>query len=52
MKEERSEVNEKLKMIGKKEDANLPKLQRHWSKAQIEDMKGWQKLFQEKKKKE
>ena len=50
--EERNEVNEKLKILGKKEGANLPKLQRHWSEAWIEDMKGWRKLLQEKKKKE
>jgi hypothetical protein len=50
--EERNEVNGKLKILGKKEGANLPKLQRHWSEAWIEDMKGWRKLLQEKKKKE
>ena len=33
MEEERNEVNEKLKILGKKEGANLPKLQRHWSEA-------------------
>jgi len=51
-KEEGNEVNEKLKILGKKEGANLPKLQRHWSEAWIEDMKGWRKLLQEKKKRE
>ena len=40
-----------LKVLSKKEGANLSKLQRKWSSAWIEDIKGWQKLLQEKKKK-
>src|ERR1043165_5850740 len=50
--EEKVEANDILKILGKKEGAKLPKLQRQWSKAWIEDMKSWQKLLQEKKKKE
>jgi preprotein translocase subunit SecD len=49
--EERSRTNEQLKALGNKIGAKLPKLQRHWSHAWIEDIKGWQKLLQEKKKK-
>jgi exonuclease III len=50
--EERSKTNEQVKELGKKLGAKLPKLQRQWSNAWIEDMKGWQKLLQEKKRKE
>src|SRR6185436_9575901 len=41
-----------LKALGKEEGADLLKLQRKWSSAWIEDMKGWQKLLQEKKRRE
>jgi hypothetical protein len=49
---DKSEVNGNLKMLGKKVGARLPKIQRQWSDAWIEDIKGWQKILQEKKKKE
>src|ERR1043165_3950608 len=49
---EKGEVNDMLKTLGKKEGAKLPKLQRQWSKAWIENMKGWQKLLQGKRKRE
>jgi hypothetical protein len=52
IKEEGSKVNEQLKELGKEIGAKLPKLQRQWSNAWIEDMKGWRKLLQERKKKE
>jgi Zn-dependent oligopeptidase len=52
MKEEGSKVNEQLKELGKEIGAKLSKLQRQWSNAWIEDMKGWRKLLQERKKKE
>jgi len=39
-------------MLSKKIGARLPKIQRQWSDAWIEDIKGWQKILQEKKKKE
>src|ERR1043165_939157 len=51
-KEEESEVKERLKVLNRKIGAKLPKLKRQWSNAWIEDIKGWQKLLQEKKKKE
>jgi len=49
---EKSETNEQIKALGSKTGAKLPKLQRHWSHAWIEDMKGWQKILQERKKKD
>ena len=51
-KEERLEMNEKIRILGGKEGARLPKIHRQWSSSWIEDMKGWQKLLQEKKKKD
>jgi len=51
-KEERLEMNEKIRVLGEKEGARLPKIHRQWSSSWIEDMKGWQKLLQEKKKKD
>jgi hypothetical protein len=49
--EERNEINEQLKILGKEIGAKLPKLQRQWSNAWIEDIKGWKKLLLERKKK-
>jgi len=49
---DKSELNRNLKMLSKKIGARLPKIQRQWSDAWIEDIKGWQKILQEKKKKE
>ena len=51
-KEERLEINEKIRVLGEKEGARLPKIHRQWSSSWIEDMKSWQKLLQEKKKKD
>ena len=50
--EERIEVNDKLKAIGKEIEASLPKLHRQWLEAWIEDIKGWQRIIKEKRKKE
>ena len=33
-------------------EVTLPKLHRQWSEAWIEDIKGWQRIFKEKKEKE
>ena len=49
---ERTETNNKLKYIGKAIGVVLPKLHRQWSEAWIEDMKGWQRIIKEKRKKE
>jgi len=49
---EKSKTNEQIKALGSKTGAKLPKLQKHWSYAWIEDMKGWQKILQERKKKD
>ena len=49
---ERSKINKQLRTLDREIGARLPKLQRQWSSAWIEDAKGWQKLLQEKKKKE
>jgi hypothetical protein len=49
--EEKVEVNKQLEILGKEICAKLPKLQRQWSNAWIEDMKGWKKLLIERKKK-
>ena len=50
--EERIEVNDKPKVIGKEIEASLPKLHRQWSEAWIEDIKGWQRIIKEKRKEE
>jgi len=52
IEEERRELNGKIKDLSKEIGAKLPKIQRQWSSEWIEDMKGWQKILQEKKKKE
>jgi len=51
-KKEIIEINNKLKAIGKSMEVTLPKLHRQWSEAWIEDIKGWQRIFKEKKEKE
>ena len=50
--EERIEINSKLKDIGKDTEVVLPKLHRQWSAAWIEDIKGWQRIFKERRKEE
>src|SRR5260363_94512 len=49
---ERVEVNEKLGRISRQKNINLPKLHRTWSEIWIEDIRGWQQIFNEKRKKE
>ena len=51
-KNEEVEINNKLQIIGKELGATLPKLHRQWSEAWIDDMKGWQRIIKEKRKKE
>jgi hypothetical protein len=46
------ETNNKLKDIGKAIGVSLPKLHKQWSEAWIKDMKGWQRIIKEKRKKE
>ena len=52
IEEERRELNERIKVLNKKIGARLPRIQRQWLSKWIEDMKGWQKILQEKKKNE
>src|SRR6185295_1108606 len=47
---EREETNNKLRAIGAEIGVSLSNLHRQWSKAWIEDIKGWQRIFKEKKK--
>ena len=49
---ERIKINNKLKAIGKEVGVILPKLHRQWSEAWIDDIKGWQRIFKEKRKEE
>ena len=48
----RTETNNKLKAIGEAIGVSLPKLHRQQSEAWIEDIKGWQRIIKEKRKKE
>ena len=52
IEEEKRELNERIKALSKKIGARLSRIQRQWSSKWIEDMKGWQKILQEKKKRE
>ena len=51
-KDERVEVNKMLGRISRQKNINLPKLYRTWSETWIEDIKGWQQILNEKRKKE
>jgi hypothetical protein len=51
-KEEKEEINNKLKNIGKEIGVTLPKLHKQWSEAWIDDIKGWQRILKDKRKEE
>jgi hypothetical protein len=50
--EEKEEINNKLKDIGKEIGVLLPKLHKQWSEAWLDDIKGWQRILKDRRKEE